>query len=618
MSGRTTILHIGLLVGVVTLAYANHFHNEFHFDDGHAIVENGYIRDLHNTGLFFTDTRTSSTLPPNRVYRPLVMVSLAVDYALGGGLKPFYFQLSTFLWFCLQLVLMYALFRKLFEMARPDPRNRWAAFFGAALYGLHPAIAETVNYIVQRADVYSTLGMIASLTIYASFPGRRAAGWYLVPFAGALLSKPPALIFPALLFVYVRLFEEENLLTAARRCVPALLVDLMFGSLVHIMTPSTFVPADGSAYAYRITQPVVALRYFRSFFLPTRLTADTDFPAASGILDDGVWGGFAFAAAMIGIASWCSRRVEWRPAAFGLWWFLLGLVPTAVFPLAEVENDHRMYLPFVGLVLAISWHVALSLYRRRALVVPTAIASVLVCIVSAGATWQRNKVWATNESLWFDVTVKSPRNGRGLMNYGLTRMEKGDYRGALDYFTRALIYTPNYYPLEINLGIANGGLKQDNDAERHFQRAISLAPNLSNGYFFYGRWLSERNRLPEATAQLERAVSLNSDDLNARDLLMQLHAWEPRTAEDYLNLSLHYHRSGKYEECIQAARQALRLRPSYPEAYNNIAAAYEDLHMWNEAIEAAQQALRLKPDFELARNNLAWAQSQKIKVAQKP
>ena len=29
-------------------------------------------------------------------------------------------------------------------------------------------------------------------------------------------------------------------------------------------------------------------------------------------------------------------------------------------------------------------------------------------------------------------TLKSPQNGRGLMNYGLTQMEKGDYVRALE------------------------------------------------------------------------------------------------------------------------------------------------------------------------------------------
>jgi tetratricopeptide (TPR) repeat protein len=83
------------------------------------------------------------------------------------------------------------------------------------------------------------------------------------------------------------------------------------------------------------------------------------------------------------------------------------------------------------------------------------------------------------------------------------------------------------------------------------------------------------------------------------------------TAEDWLNASLRANQAGDYQQSIENARAALKLRPDYPEAYNNIAAAYEAMHKWDEAIAAAQTAVRLKPDFQLARNNLAWAESQK-------
>jgi len=83
------------------------------------------------------------------------------------------------------------------------------------------------------------------------------------------------------------------------------------------------------------------------------------------------------------------------------------------------------------------------------------------------------------------------------------------------------------------------------------------------------------------------------------------------TAEGYLNLSLLYHRAGRFQECIAAARSALGIKADYAEAYNNIAAAYAGLGQWEEAIRAAQRALVLKPDFQLARNNLSWAEQEK-------
>jgi len=263
-------------------------------------------------------------------------------------------------------------------------------------------------------------------------------------------------------------------------------------------------------------------------------------------------------------------------------------------------------------------------------------------------------VWRNEETLWQDVTVKSPHNGRGLMNYGLIFMARGQYGEALSYFERAQSYTPNYAVLEINLGIANGGLHRDAEAERHFLRARSLDPAFSDVYFYYGRWLSSVGRTGEAIAQLEKAIDVNRLAFDSRHLLLQLYAgqrnWpaldrltadtlqlaptdevargfaaarsqhaaeadrQQPTPESLVDLSNGYYKTGRFPECIAAARQAIALRPNYPEAYNNIADAYISMGNWDEGIAAAQQAVHLRPDFQLAQNNLAWALSQKQKA----
>jgi tetratricopeptide (TPR) repeat protein len=187
----------------------------------------------------------------------------------------------------------------------------------------------------------------------------------------------------------------------------------------------------------------------------------------------------------------------------------------------------------------------------------------------------------------------------------------------------------------------------------HFTRALQLAPADSIPHYFYGRWLDQKGHSAEAAAELVRALQLNPDAMDARALLLDVSArlanWdgvrilaratldrfpsdptatrylamaqasaksapEPKTAEDYLNLSLQYHRAGQFPQAIAAARKALALRPGYAEAFNNIAAAFESLGQWDEAIAAARQAVTLKPDFQLARNNLAWSVEQKHKT----
>jgi len=640
------------VLAAVLLIYSNHFENSFHFDDAHSVQSNPYIRDLRNVPRFFTDARAFSVLPANRTYRPLVTLSLAVDYWLGNGLTPFYFHLSTFLWFLFQLVLMYFLFRRICDRALPDARNPWVALFATAWYGLHPVMAETVNYVIQRGEVFSTLGVIASVLLYAAAPGLRKWGLYLLPAAAAALSKPPALVFPAILAVYIWLFEEDagarKLGRTLARSAPALALAAALGWLLSAMTPRTFTPGASSAYGYLIAQPLVALRYFRAFFLPTGLSADTEHGAATGVFDGWTWLGFLFLIALAWTAFRCSARRETRPIAFGLFWFLLALAPTSLFPMAEVENDHRMFFPFAGLVLSVCWAGALWLYRSG---LDRAVVAVVCILVLDGYAWgahQRNEVWRSEESLWYDAALKSPHNGRALMNYGLTLMAKGEYPKALDCFQRALLYNPSYYVLEINLGVVNAALLRDAEAEQHFRRSIDLAPSEAQTHFYYARWLRGKGRVPEAISHLETAIAANADYLDSRSLLTQIRAEQAgrlppdRTAAGYvgrtgtasgeiaaaevlvkrqpapgnfLSLSLLYCRAARHKECIAASEEALKLKPDFAEAYNNIAAGYEGLEMWDQAIAAARKAIQLKPDFQLARNNLAWSESQKRKAA---
>jgi tetratricopeptide (TPR) repeat protein len=139
-------------------------------------------------------------------------------------------------------------------------------------------------------------------------------------------------------------------------------------------------------------------------------------------------------------------------------------------------------------------------------------------------TYLRNQVWYSEETLWHDVTLKSPRNGRGLMNYGLTQMALGRYPIALYYFEQAHNFTPNYDTLEINLGIVKGALNRDVEAEQHFSRALALAPQSAQPHFYYGRWLNSKGRTQEAINTLKLGIAKYDRDFESRYLLMEIFA----------------------------------------------------------------------------------------------
>lgn len=643
-----------LLLPVLAAAavYSNHFDNGFHFDDMHTIVDNARIRSLADPAQYFRDATAFSVLTTHQVFRPVVSLSLAIDYHLAGGPIPRWFHISTFVWFLVLLVVLFRLFRG------PLGSDGWASF-ATTIFAVHPVTAETVNYIIQRGDLYATLGIAASLAGYAALPRLRRYGLYLIPFAIGALAKTTALIFPVLFAWYLFLYERSRGRDLVNRLIPAVALTAALGWWAAAMTGSSFQPGGTTPGLYRATQGYVALHYARQFFLPLQLTADTDMKPAASYSDPHVLAGVVFVCLMTAIIAVAMRRTAWIDVAFGLGWFVIALLPTAVMPLAEVANDHRMFMAFPGLCLAVT-RVAKNLLDQRMETSPlwrwgALAAGAAILTVSAYGAHERNRVWRTEETLWHDVTIKSPSNGRGLMNYGLTLLARGASKEALEYFERAVVFNPNYPLLEINLGVAKDALGRPLEAERHFHRAIQLAPGQSSGYFYYGRWLNARIRREEAARNLAYAVRINPSDFQARNLLAdvwaalqrwneldgltvetlrlapndptalhyrklietarvrveQLKAAPVKTPESWIELSLAHYRAGRYMDCVQAAREAARLRPGYAEAFNNIAAGYNALEMWDDGIAAAAEAVRLKPDWDLARNNLAHARHQK-------
>ena len=665
MQRRPYLLACLVSVGLLTAAYSNHFDNGFHFDDTHVIVNNAYIRDLGNIPRFFIDGSTFSTLPENAQYRPLLSASYALDYWLGGGLDPRPFHRTQFLLLLLLGALLVLFFKRLFDLAEALPANAYLALAAALLFCIHTANTETVNYISSRSNLLAALGVVGSFVLYQSWPrGRR---WYLhaLPMALGALAKPVAVMFGPLLFLYVLLLEErldlrdlggragwQAVQRALARCWPILALGGLLFLFVWAMNPDELVYAEGGRWRYLLSQPFVWLHYFRLFLLPLGLTADTDWQPVAHWYDTRVVAGLLFLAALGLVAILSSRRQRWRPVSFGLLWFAATLMPTSsILPLSELYNEHRIFLPFVGLSTAAGWLALLAwqtaatklgrpvprMARRAA-----ALAVAALLLAHAAGTRERNRVWRNEESLWRDVVEKSPRNGRGLMNYGLTHMRHGRFQEALELYERARALTPNYPFLEVNLAIAKASLKRDEEAEAHFRRALEIHQDFAIGQYFFSRWLVEQGRALEAIPHLEAAMQRAPADLRIRSLLTRIYvaigddAGAEKTARGTLELvpgeplALAYLSRGlpatvggdsledlerQGLESINAAawldaaalyRRVLELSPESAAAWNNLGWARLKLGAYESAAPCFLEAYELDPTMEVALNNHRW------------
>lgn len=632
-----------LLIAIGTLiTYSTHFNNDFHFDDSHTIENNLHIRSLKNLPRFFTDGTTMSTLPSNQSYRPLLTTTMAFDFFLGGKStpQPWMYHITSFTIFLLLGFMCYALLLHCLNQSWQHKWNRGVALFTTAWFLLHPANAETVNYIIARSDLLSTFFVVSAFVLYISRPGWRKYYLYVIPVLLGLLVKEQTIMFIPLFFLY-KFFIEENislfncwtegkkLLTILKQMLlPTAVILLLFILILKVLTPQTWQPGGTDLWKYIFTQPFVIFHYFSNFILPVSLVVDTDWKTINTYTDYKVLAGLLFIVLLLIIIVFASRRQSTRPIAFGIAWFLLALAPTSLMPLAEVLNDHRTFFPYIGLFIAAAVLIrnvlaSFSTFEKtNRLKLVTLVAGIWL-IVSAWGTWQRNEVWDSEASLWKEATEKAPGNGRAWMNYGVALMAKNDMNGAEMCFRKTTELWPAYSLAYTNLGIVKQHTGKPAEAEANFSRALNMDPYTPANYSFYSKFLVSQNRFDEADVLIAKGLSLspgledlqNIRDQNAIARNNQQGA-SSETPESLINASLQYYNTGDFHKCIAAAQRALSLRPGYDLAYVNICAANNRLQQFDKAIEAGEKGLQFNNSNRLLKGNLAEAYAGKAKQEQ--
>lgn len=642
---KIEILGLTVILLVTFFIYLNHFDNPFFFDDVHTISENESIKTLDNWTDFFTDASTFSSLPPNQSYRPIITLKNAIDYHFGGGLNPNFFHYHIFLWFLVLIVLVYFLSQHVYSIS--IPKNPWIPFvalFSAAWFALHTANAETINYICARSDSFSTLCIVASLLLYIHPVGRK---WYLYLITAiiGLYTKQTGVMFFPILVVYVVLFEEQELIDhpktetfkkiilISKKIAPtAIVLTSLFLINQYYLTPESTVSTNYTItrFEYISTQFFVILHYLGNFILPINLSADPDITIIKPWYDLRIILGIICLATLVFIMIKTSLKKELRPFAFGLAWFFIALLPTTLNPLFQIANDHRVFFPFIGLFIAIPWGFIIIVNKFKPTVtkkfkILLLILIGIILIPHSYGTMQRNEIWSSQESLWKDVTIKSPKNGRGLMNYGLTHMTKGGYDEALEYFNKALVFTPNYYSLHINLAIVYGAKNNHKKAKEYFKSAIALNSNSPAPEYYYARYLFQQKKYHESEKLLKKALSKSPNHSQSKKLISQVIKKKESpdveiinlqkriktnpSPENYINLSLKYYERGDYQLVITTCQELLDKFPKNAAAYNNICSAYNQMKKWNLGAEACKKALEINPDYQLAKNNLKWAKN---------
>lgn len=613
-------------------SYWNHFDNEFEFDDDHCIVRNSSL-DTMDIKKFMTDVSTYSTYPRNQAWRPGITILNSIDTIRSDNRipDPVKFHQHIFASYILLGVLVFFMLLHLLRKTLPDSKwVHWVALFCTGFFCLHTANAETINYVIARSDSQSTLFIVLAMVLFMYSEIARKYFLYIIPMALGFLVKESAIMFAPILLVFCWLFSD------LRKNAVGISLSFVAGIILYFisrkMTPPTWESGGTDAFLYLCTQAYVIMKYVFTFVYPNHLSADTDMKLAESMLDARVIVGAIFILAMLVAAVFFARRKETRMASFGIFWFFLALAPTSsIVPFAEVMNDHRIFFPFIGLIMVVSNGAAL-LYRKFEKKTTAAtmkwtmigLAS-LILIGHAYGTRIRCEVWDNNETLWKDVTIKSPDNARGWMNYGLALMERNAVDSAIILYEKTLSVSPTYVYAHINMGVAHAYLGHDAVAENHYKTALQLDPGNPEVYYFYGDWLIRKQRVEEGVALLEKGHEFSPGHSGINDLLTMWRgksiasplqtaietADKDPTPENLVALSLAWYNAGEYLLCVAAAEKAVELKPDYGYAWNNICAAYNKLGEFEKAVVAGKKAVELLPEDQLSKNNLSYAEKQK-------
>jgi protein O-mannosyl-transferase len=625
------------LATLCAAAYSNTLHAPFIFDDILSIVRNPAIRRLWP----LLDAMLATF--PGLLGRPLVSLSLAINYAWGGYNVTGYHLFNLTLHILNALLIFGVARHALVNVRTADVRpeeTMWLAYAVAALWMLHPLLTESVTYVLQRTELLMALFLL--LTLYCFIRGidsPHRTVWFGSCVIACILgmgAKEVMVITPLLVLAYDYTFVASSLPDAWRsrgRLYAGLAASwVVLAALqltINLRSKSGLGVASMGCWEYLVMQCSVLVHYLRLVIWPRGLVLDySDWPRTVPLA---VWLPRAgLLLALLAATAWAVRRRLW----WGFWgaWFFLLLAPSSSFlPLpTEPAAERRMYLPLLA-VIAVTLGGGRQLCRRiwdrfswpdRARVRLQTCVMIGLTVALGITTFQRNAQYCTASSIWADVVAKRPGSARGHANLALAMLEEGNAAESIPHFHDALRLDPNQATIHCNLGDALVTSGATNQGIAEFEQALRLDPDYAPARVALGNAMAKRSDVKAAFDLYQAAVVSDPDDEAAHFDLAELLARMGRRDEavaHYLetlrinpnNVIAHYNlanllaESGNETEAISHYTAAARLNPRDARFPTNLGNLLLKQGRQDAAIAAYTQALRADPTAFEAHNNLA-------------
>jgi tetratricopeptide (TPR) repeat protein len=448
-------------------------------------------------------------------YRPLALLSLALDWRLFGEWAPGFHATSVL------LHLLVVGFGALFARHIRPPQLAWAGLVGLALFAIHPALSDAVAWISGRTSTLSALPgvLFGWLLIRRESPG--AAWTFTCVFAAAflgLLAKEDG-FFGAALPTLVALSRADAGELSARVSAAlglvvaaALYFSLRELALGQLLPHAPHAPLAGEPLGARLAAAGGAMAAgWRTLTWPVAIA-----PSWSGATwpssptSPAALAGWLPWLAQLGLALGLRRRARLPAVALALS-ALVWLPLQQWIPAGEIFAPRFLYLPlfFAALpigaaALAVGKHLAA--HRGGALALALTALLVPTCLVSLA--WSGARPYGSLRAFAAATTDAFPSDARAWNTRGLGEEQAGDLAAALAAWRHAAELDPTYGRPHSNLARLALAAGRSQEAAREFEAAARLGSGNPIAWCNLGSFRLSERRAQASLDAYRRATSL--------------------------------------------------------------------------------------------------------------
>jgi len=541
------------------------------FDDNQYFTENPLVQkpSLTSAERFLSEVLKPSTV--DGYYQPVTMISLMLDYALGGradNLRPVH-RTSLILHVtntALIIVLIYLLFGA-----------AWPAAAAGLLFGLHPMTVETIAWVGERKTLLATFFSLWSFIFYVRFAKGHGLKFYfgcLATYILALMSKPTSLPLPMLMVLLdywpLRRLSRQTIVEKAPLFavggVWAMITIASQGSTASLVTPARY---GASRVVLTICHNIIF--YPAKMLWPANLSPQYIFPEPMSLSNPAVFFGVVGTIILIALLV---ISLKWtRGAVTGWLFFFIAILPTMqVLQFSNaIASDKFAYLPSIGLL------AALAAFGCR------------FCVAEDSKKSKRCVVMLLVLMLGVAETVATERYLRC-------------WRNTICLYEHMLSLTPDSPPLHYDIAnalIANG---RTEEAVNHYQRALAyeletpmaIPPNFYiDAHFNLANTLKAEGKFDEAVYHYNQTIGYYRQAMLVRPDKQRITL---KLAKALINLGNVYSEQGKSNEAINCYRGAIVFDPDSVNAYSNMGWELKTAGNFDEALACFRKALGLNPE----------------------